>query len=185
MQTVQISAANGDKLAAPAHWLGHNLAVHPPVGKDRAFKVSRGHWAITHVESGLMAASLLATKADALKLAKQWDSRFSSINAADARQWPWRKQWNETVARINNPWASSDESDAGSTDTAAELAATAGLAIDQAGGSIRAQWRGRFWPLPTDQQLNAWATDSCCETPDGRTVEPDHPESWLAILRLI
>jgi hypothetical protein len=27
--------------------------------------------------------------------------------------------------------------------------------------------------------------DSCCETPDGRTVEPDHPESWLSILNLI
>jgi hypothetical protein len=34
-------------------------------------------------------------------------------------------------------------------------------------------------------QLEAWVLDSVCETPEGDIVEPDHPDSWLSLLRLI
>jgi len=31
-------------------------------------------------------------------------------------------------------------------------------------------------------ELEFWMFDSVCETPDGDIVEPDHPDSWLALL---
>jgi hypothetical protein len=46
-------------------------------------------------------------------------------------------------------------------------------------------WRGHLYDTPDFAQLEAWAFDSVCETPDGDTVEPDHPDSWLSLLGLI
>jgi hypothetical protein len=46
-------------------------------------------------------------------------------------------------------------------------------------------WRGQWWPVPTFGDVEAWALDSVAETPDGRTVEPDHPEAWTRILGVI
>jgi hypothetical protein len=44
----------------------------------------------------------------------------------------------------------------------------------------------REWvKVPSTEELEAWVSDSVCETPDGDIVEPDHPHSWLSILGLI
>lgn len=46
-------------------------------------------------------------------------------------------------------------------------------------------WRGRWWQVPTLGEVEGWALDSLAETPDGRTVEPDHPESWPHLLGVV
>jgi len=46
-------------------------------------------------------------------------------------------------------------------------------------------FRGTTYETPSMDELEEWVFDSVCETPDGRTVEPDHPDSWLSLLGLI
>nr|AGH89070.1 hypothetical protein [uncultured bacterium] len=46
-------------------------------------------------------------------------------------------------------------------------------------------WKGKQYEVPDMETLGEFAFDSVCETPDGDTVEPDHPDSWLSILGLI
>ncbi|HGM4991400.1 TPA: hypothetical protein ACKPYT_004681 [Pseudomonas aeruginosa] len=46
-------------------------------------------------------------------------------------------------------------------------------------------WNGQQYAVPSMAELEAMVFDSVCETPDGDTVEPDHPDSWLSILGLI
>lgn len=175
------------EVMAPAHWLGQFIAVTAPAGAARDFAPCRGLWVITHRGCGLSAGTLRCSKKRAIAIARQWDGRFGCIDPADARSWPWGKQWGELVQSINAPWADpAPRTESGdSTETAGLLAAQAGIAIDQAGRGLRIQWRGKFWPAPTDTELDWWTFDSCAETPDGRTVEPDHPESWLRILRIV
>ena len=177
---------------APAAWLGQFIAVTPPAGADRSFSVQRGLWVITHRACGLSFAQLRCSKRDAIALAKAWDQRCGTVDPANARSWPHCEEWGKAVARINLPnipgratFHHNEDEDGSSTGTAGELAAAAGIPIDQAGGALRIHWRGKFWPAPSDAELEFWTLDSCCETPDGRTVEPDHPESWLRILRLV
>jgi hypothetical protein len=175
---------------APAAWLGQFIAVTPPAGADRSFTVQRGLWVITHRGCGLAFAQLRCTKRDAIALARAWDQRCGTVDPADARSWPHCEAWGKAVAKVNRPnettrWGIHAVNDGASTGTAGELAAAAGIPIDQAGGVLKIKWRGKFWPAPSDAELDFWTFDSCCETPDGRTVEPDHPESWLRILRLV
>ena len=47
------------------------------------------------------------------------------------------------------------------------------------------RWRGKWWPAPTVGDVHRWCLDSVAETPDGRYLEPDNPESWPHILGLI
>jgi hypothetical protein len=183
-QFCRVATKTGDA-TAPAHWVGQWVALTPPCDSARRFPVCRGQWVITHRASGLSAGTLLCSKRRAAEIARQWDRRFALIDPADARAWPFARQWADRVASINAPWREPAPAADDSTETACELAARAGLPIDQAGGVRRIWWRGKFWPAPSDAELEFWALDSCCETPDGRTVEPDAPDSWLAILRLI
>ena len=46
-------------------------------------------------------------------------------------------------------------------------------------------YKGEVYDTPSLDELEEWVFDSVCETPDGRTVEPDHPDSWLCLLGLI
>ncbi|QPT38922.1 Uncharacterised protein [Oligella ureolytica] len=46
-------------------------------------------------------------------------------------------------------------------------------------------WNGETYEVPDIQAIENWVFDSVCETPDGEMVEPDHPDSWLALLGLI
>lgn len=56
---------------------------------------------------------------------------------------------------------------------------------ERVNGKTHCLWRGEWYETPTNGQLEEWVSDSVCETPDGDTVDPDHPESWLRILGLI
>lgn len=49
----------------------------------------------------------------------------------------------------------------------------------------RITWKGTVYETPSIEELQHWAFDSVCETPDGEIVEPDHPDSWLVILGFI
>jgi hypothetical protein len=46
-------------------------------------------------------------------------------------------------------------------------------------------WRGKRYQTPSTSEIENWVFDSVCDTPEGDTVEPDHPDSWLSILGLI
>ena len=39
--------------------------------------------------------------------------------------------------------------------------------------------------IPSHEELMRWTLDGMAETPDGRTVEPDDPDSWLVLCDLI
>ena len=39
--------------------------------------------------------------------------------------------------------------------------------------------------VPQLEELERMMNDGVCESPDGETVEPDHPRSWLSILGVI
>ena len=151
-----------EDVLAPAHWLGQYIAITAPAGKDRSFTPKRGHWMITHRASGLSAGSLLCTKRKAVKIARAWDQCFASIDPAAAKNWEHGKAWVQLVRGINAPNVSDPQpADGNSQDTAGELAARLKLPIDQAGGSIRIFWRGKFWPAPTDAELEFWTFDGC------------------------
>lgn len=50
---------------------------------------------------------------------------------------------------------------------------------------LEMSWRGQWWPVPTFGEVEAWALDSISETPDGRSVENDHPEAWTRLLGVV
>jgi hypothetical protein len=50
---------------------------------------------------------------------------------------------------------------------------------------FRLWWDGAWVDVPTLAALHEWTFDSRCETPDGRIVEPDAPDSWLSLLGLV
>ena len=53
------------------------------------------------------------------------------------------------------------------------------------GGWPMVRWARQWWPVPTVGEAHAMALDSVAETPDGRTVEADHPHGWPRLLGLI
>jgi hypothetical protein len=134
------------------------------------------------------ARDLPISRKAAVQLAREWDDRFLLIaSTADAGTWPHREPWGQVVYAIRCPWlAGLDDGDGGGGGdqaTALDLAAGQRLGVDKIKRLIR--WRGHWWPAPTDGELQAWTLDSVCESPDGRTVEPDAPDSWLRILGLV
>jgi len=46
-------------------------------------------------------------------------------------------------------------------------------------------WNGQEYEVPDMDLIEQWVWDSVCETPEGDTVEPDHPDSWLSLLHFI
>lgn len=42
-----------------------------------------------------------------------------------------------------------------------------------------------WYSVPDLEDIEEWTFDSCCPTPAGESVEPDHPDSWLSILGII
>jgi hypothetical protein len=42
-----------------------------------------------------------------------------------------------------------------------------------------------WYDVPDLEDIEEFTFDSCCPTPAGDDVEPDHPDSWLSILGLI
>jgi hypothetical protein len=182
-RSIEIAIKDGTATVRP-RWTGQHLAVTPPI-KDGAELACRGQWVITHTATGFSCATLLCNLKKATEVAKSWDDKFGLIKtSADTLHWPHRMAWGDLVTSVNCPsinLGGPDESDA----IAATLAREAGCKIDRDGADRRIMWRGQWRHLPTDTELELWVMDSVCETPDGRIVEPDHPESWLSILNLI
>lgn len=196
---IEVAVPSG-KLQIPALWVGKNTALHRPVSvSNGGTKATRGMYALTHLESGLSFGFLNTNQQQAKKIARAWDDRCGSIDPKDASQWEHREAWGQVLSNLNETWKRTHmatttkvreqwgqtESNVGSQDLAMLQAANQGLAIDQAGTAKKIKWRGRFWTAPTEGELNHWTFDSVCETPDGRTVEPDAPDSWLSILGLV
>jgi hypothetical protein len=50
---------------------------------------------------------------------------------------------------------------------------------------LKLRFQRRWYTVPTMEEVQAWTLDSVCETPDGRMVEPDAPDSWLSLLHLV
>jgi len=46
-------------------------------------------------------------------------------------------------------------------------------------------FKGKQYKIPTIKTLEKWEWNGYCKTPDGRKVEPDHPESWMSLLGYI
>jgi hypothetical protein len=47
------------------------------------------------------------------------------------------------------------------------------------------RWKGAWVEVPSLEELQEQDRDGICETPDGDSVEPDHPHSWLVILGIM
>lgn len=207
-QSVTVQTAAGPRDIA-AVWVGDNLAVHRPPLRDGA-KPAPKQWAITHTASGLsMGAPLCARKESAVALARLWDSAAGEIDARNPRGWRYVQTWQLDVAAAENRRIAPLEGpvlpdNPGPQDVAAAIAAALDSAYVPAGDEAADQfpahetvaadllrtgadgvemfWRGRWWPVPTFGEVETWALDSLAETPDGRTVEPDAPDSWTRLL---
>lgn len=201
LQTVNLDLidANG-RIPVDPIWQGQNTFLHKPIdGGTGQPKQVKATYVLTHADSGLAFGTLNCNQQQAKKIARAWDDRCGSIDPKDASQWEHREAWGQVIRNLNEGWTrthiattakvreqwGTTKSNVGSQDLALLLAAKQGLAIDQAGRSKRIQWRGKFWTAPSEAELNAWTFDSVCETPDGRSVEPDAPDSWLRILGLV
>lgn len=155
-------------------WLGDCLAVHRPTINGSPSKQAN-HWAITHIPSGLaVCLSFNGTESAAIGLAKDWDAKFSTLDVNSPRTWPLCKAWGKALQLA--------QFDTGCFDAYQTLPRDRVKTVD---GWVQVLWRRRWWPVPSDHVVEDMIFDSVAETPDGRTVEPDHPESWLSILKVI
>ena len=50
---------------------------------------------------------------------------------------------------------------------------------------LRLRFGGAWHVIPSHADAMRWTLDGMAETPDGRTVEPDDPDSWLVLCGLI
>lgn len=93
----------------PTKWCGKALAVHRPIRDCKTNETSKlsCFWTITHLETGLAAASLHWPLHDVIKLAKAWDEAFTAIHdPEETRTWPWITEWRYQINRsspISNP----------------------------------------------------------------------------------
>jgi len=47
---------------------------------------------------------------------------------------------------------------------------------------LRLWFRHEWFDVPIIAQCMEWTVDGMSETPDGQSVEPDDPDSWLSLL---
>jgi hypothetical protein len=50
---------------------------------------------------------------------------------------------------------------------------------------LKLWFAGRWFDVPTTDDLMGWSLDGVCETPDGSRVEPDAPTAWLSLLGVV
>ena len=210
-KTLTVTTKTGPR-EVPAVWVGSHLAVHKPVWSEGTPPPKQ--WAVTHKASGLsMGGALHTTKTEAVALAKLWDNAAAEIDAAAPRNWRYLETWRLDVATVEHRrigdlfgpvlpdnfgpqdvaaamaaaletgYAAPDDSEAAEQFPARETVAADRLRDGVDG--LEMSWRGQWWPVPTLGEVEAWALDSLAETPDGRTVEPDHPESWPHLLGVV
>jgi hypothetical protein len=187
--TLTIQTTTGPATVTP-RWQGANLAVHTPHRAPGKPPAPRGQWVITHTGSGLSAGTFNGNLRAAVKLARLWDAAFAAVTPEGVRSWPLRDQWCALVRGerpphppLQGPVPSANAHPA--RPMAVQFALDAGRRVRHVAGLWQAFWRGQWWELPADAQLEWWTFDSVAESPDGRTVEPDSPDSWLSILALV
>jgi hypothetical protein len=170
-------------------WAGRSLAVHRPHKTDGSAP-ARGQWTISHAPSGFSAGTFHGPKTDAIRLARLWDTTFETVTPEGVRAWQLRDQWAALIRRdvpihapLHGPTPSPNAHTA--RPETVRIALNAGRRVRNVAGLWQTFWRGDWWTLPTMAELEWFTFDSVCETPDGRTVEPDNPESWLSILALV
>ena len=79
----------------PTKWKGKALAVHRPV-VDGELSKEWCYWTITHIETGISAATLNAPINFVRKLSVAWDNAFSSIHKQeDVEDWPYTQEWRD------------------------------------------------------------------------------------------
>jgi hypothetical protein len=211
-KTVTVTTLSGSREITAA-WVGAHLSVHRPVLRDGAPAAPKA-WSITHNASGLsMGGTLTTTKPEAIALAKLWNTAAAEIDPANPRGWRYLETWRLDVAAVEHRriaelvgpvlpdhpnygdvaaaiaaaldtgYAATTDNEAGEQYPARETVAADRLR-DGADG-LEMLWRGKWWPVPTFGEVEAWALDSLAETPDGRTVEPDAPDSWPHLLGVV
>ena len=189
--TIKIGRDRADR-RINTRWHGEFLACHSPGGNDTV----RGHWDVTFIPAGLRVCELKVSLKKAIEFCRTWDASFATLSAENPEAWDrlpeFREAFQATVApstiaslaRKRTKQMLDDEFGVGQS-TAVMLARTANLRIVRAKGTRGIMWRRQFCPLPTDADLDRFTFDSVCETPKGAIVEPDNPESWLRLLRLV
>ena len=50
---------------------------------------------------------------------------------------------------------------------------------------LKLWFHGRWFDVPTTDDLMGWSFDGVCETPDGSMIEPDAPTAWLSLLGVV
>jgi len=196
--SISIACASGAR-DVPTVWVGRALAIHRPPTRDGGVSRAPKLWAVTHAVSGLSAGLIRARKSDAIALARAWDDAFAGLSVAARGRWPLAPQWRAALRAVaasgvaippNNDAIDPEPSaDNDGLPLSLGFARSAGMRCRVAGHADARRpeimWRGRWWPAPTDADLERWTLDSVCETPDGRTLEPDAPDSWLRLLRIV
>lgn len=212
MQNITITTTTGPREIA-AVWVGQNLAVNRPlfVGGQAA---GPKQWCVTLLATGHTLSGLIrGTRADVVALARLWDGAAAEIDARNPRGWRYLRTWQldvaaterRRIAPLDGPVLPDNP---GPADVAAAMAAALGTGYNPADDSEAAEqyparetvaadrlrdgadgleilWRGKWWLVPSLGDVEAWALDSLAETPDGRTVEPDAPDSWPALLGIV
>jgi len=195
-------------------WKGSTLSVHRPHTVDGPSKAPR-RWTLTHNASGLSISTVNVAKADAVALARLWDIAAAAIDPANPKAWPHLQSFRDDLGRLGSlplrgpvvlspmealerattpaeitaaVWQAMGYNAATETEAAEQWPAADTVPADllrSGAAGLEILWRGRWWPVPTLGDVELWCLDSVAETPDGRTVESDHPEAWPAVLGVI
>lgn len=99
--TITITGKSGPQ-SIPAAWRGDRLAVNRPVLTSGLSTAPRT-WTVTHLGTGLSAATVNAPQRVVVALAKAWDCPAAGWEAlkvsSDARRWPLARRWRDDVDR--------------------------------------------------------------------------------------
>jgi hypothetical protein len=71
-------------------WKGKNLAVHAPMVNGEIERSD--YWIITHLGSGKKAGIMYSVKR-AIKLAREWDELFDTMDAKSPHEWVMVEEW--------------------------------------------------------------------------------------------
>lgn len=213
--TVTIQTKHGPMEAPTIWAGAHLAVHRPPSRlKPGTFSTEPRHWAITHKASGLAAChSFDGTKDKAIALAKLWESAFGSLDPQNASAWRYGKSWGRDLQIAQYGTAEPEGPVLPDPPTERDVARAIARAIsgvdvpepteaDDAepapmeyvpathrrtgpDGWPEVRWAGAWYPVPSMAEIERFCFDSVAESPDGATVEPDHPESWPSILGLI
>lgn len=187
VRTLDVPCGDGKQRTVAVRIDLDTLAVHPPASGTK-----RGRWTITHKPTLRACGTFTGKLADARALAVLWEPAFAAIDWTAKRRapWPLAQQWCAQCwgdAPITGPTLPEQSPNAHpARPETVRMALDAGMACRTLDGDAwETQWHGKWWPLPTLDDLERWTLDSVCERPDGVMIEPDGTGSWLRLLRLV